>query len=83
MTPPGEGETRLRQATRRMARALRPKRHEAISIAPSSPCEAILIERLEDLQRQVDALTTRVNVLILLIVSTAVTLIFKSLTPTL
>ena len=82
MKPPGDGETRLRQATRRLAQALRPKRHRAISIEPSSPCEAILIERLEDLQRQVDALTSRVNVLILLIVSTAVTLVLKSLTAT-
>jgi len=56
-----------------------PTHQQPISIEPSNPLEAILIERLRRLDADIQELKTRVNWLILAIVGACLTFIFKTL----
>ncbi len=86
---PGEpdvrpGEPDVRPGERRFHHALqnlrRPPTHpQPISIEPSNPLEAILIERLRQLEADIQELKTRVNWLILAIVGACLTFILKTL----
>jgi hypothetical protein len=52
---------------------------QPISIEPSNPLEAILIERIQQLEADIQELKTRVNWLILAIVGACLTFILKTL----
>jgi hypothetical protein len=83
-TIPGRGERKLRQALRNLRpgalnRRRPPTHQQPISIEPSNPLEAILIERLRRLDADIQELKTRVNWLILAIVGACLTFIFKTL----
>ena len=87
--PPGEqddrpGEQKLKHALRNLrsgALNLRPPPAypQPISIEPSNPLEAILIERIQQLEADIQELKTRVNWLILAIVGACLTFILKTL----
>ena len=87
--PPGEqddrpGEQKLKHALRNLrpgALNLRPPPayQQPISIEPSNPLEAILIERIQQLEADIQELKTRVNWLILAIVGACLTFILKTL----
>lgn len=67
---------RLKEAIRR----LRPRRRPTVSIAPDSPFDALLQQRLESLERQVEELKGRVNGLLLAVVAAvAVELVLRLL----
>jgi hypothetical protein len=71
------GERQLRQAIRNLRRPA--SRPQPISIEPSNPLEALLIERLRQLEADIQELKTRVNWLILAIVGACLTFILKTL----
>jgi len=73
----GRGEKKLRQAIRSRRRP--PSHPQPISIEPSNPLEALLIERLRQLEADIQELKTRVNWLILAIVGACLTFILKTL----
>jgi hypothetical protein len=73
----GRGEKKLRQAIRNRRRP--PSHPQPISIEPSNPLEALLIERLRQLEADIQELKTRVNWLILAIVGACLTFILKTL----
>ena len=56
-----------------------PAYQQPISIEPSNPLEAILIERIQQLEADIQELKTRVNWLILAIVGACLTFILKTL----
>ena len=83
-TTPGRGELNVRHGERKLRQALRnlrrpPSQPKPISIEPSNPLEALLIERLRQLEADIQELKTRVNWLILAIVGACLTFILKTL----
>lgn len=75
MTRPGE--QRLREALAR-----RRKRHPArppISVQPTTALEALLLERMTDLEKAIETLETRVNWLLVTIVGACLVFIIETL----
>ena len=74
---PGRGERRLRQALQNLRRP--PSHPKPINIEPTNALEALLIERIQQLESDIQELKTRVNWLILAIVGACLTFITKTL----